>query len=96
LLNDQGRNGSLGNRNVLFNGPRAGSHGADNVSPEPDRNAATEDHDFTGVTFLNAKKRLPRLRNPRQLRSRLVEESRRHCLIDSEFDFRRCRCGAWL
>src|SRR5262245_29144857 len=60
---------SLCNFNVLLNGPGARSNGADYASVEHDGYAAAEDDYFAGITFLNAKQRLPRLRQARLARS---------------------------
>src|SRR5262245_56844849 len=86
VLNNQGGNRSRRNGNVLFNHPRAGSHGSDNVSAKHDRNAATEDNYFSGIAFLNAEKRFTWLREPGQSSRWFIEDSCRNCLIDCEID----------
>ena len=50
---------SLGNRNVLLNGPGARSDGADYASIDHDGYATAEDDNFAGIAFLNAEERLP-------------------------------------
>src|SRR5262249_40002348 len=65
VLDTQGGCRGLRDSNVLLNGSCAGSYGPNNVSTEHDGNAATEDYDLSGITFLNAEERLALLREPR-------------------------------
>src|SRR5215469_7154880 len=73
---------SLGNCNVLLNGSGARSDSADDAPFEHDGYAAPEDDNFAGIALLNTEQRLPRLRKSREIRSRLVENSRCHRLSD--------------
>jgi hypothetical protein len=64
-LDNQGGCRGLRDSNVLLNGSCAGSYGPNNVSTNHDGNTATEDHNLSGITFLNAEEVLARLREPR-------------------------------
>src|SRR5215471_9250720 len=77
---------SLGNCNVLLNGPGARSNGTDDASVQHDGYAAAEDDNFAGITFLNTKQWLTRLRQACQIRGRFIEDSGRHRLVDGKVD----------
>src|SRR5215471_3228816 len=77
---------SLGNCNVLLNGSGARSNGTDDASVQHDGYAAAKDDNLASVTFLNTKQRLTRLRQAREIRGRLIEDPRRHRLIDGKVD----------
>jgi hypothetical protein len=65
VLDNQGSCRGLRDSNILLNGSCAGSYGPNNVSTKHDGNAATENYNFSGITFLNAEEGLARLREPR-------------------------------
>ena len=75
-----------GNRDVLLDGSGARPDGPDDAPVKDDGYAAAEDDNFAGITFLNAEKRLARLRQAGEIRGCFVEDSRCHRLIDGKVD----------
>ena len=76
----------LRNRNVLFNGAGACSDRTDDGSVQNDGYSAAEDDDLSRVAFLNAEERPSRLRESREVRGRLIEDSGCGRLVDGEVD----------
>src|SRR5262249_7467199 len=74
------------NGNILLHRTGACSYGSDELPIAKNGNAAAKDHHFAFVAFLNAKKRLPGLCELRQVRSCLVEQSRRFGFLDRQID----------
>src|SRR5215469_16390961 len=84
--NNQPRDCGLGNCNVLLHSPGAGTDSPHNVSVSHDGDTTSKDHDLTGIAFLNSEKRVPRLSEFRQIRSRFIEDSCCHSFINGEID----------
>src|SRR6516165_2275887 len=77
---------SLGDGYVLFDGPGACSHCADDASVQRDRNAAAENDDLAGVRLLDAVEGSAGLRQAGQIGGLFVEDPRRRRLIDGKVD----------
>src|SRR5262245_22863591 len=76
----------LCNRYVLFNSAGTCSDRTDDGSVQNDGHSAAEDDDLSRVTFLNTKEWLSRLREPREVRGRFIEDSCCGRLVDGEVD----------
>src|SRR6516165_5650164 len=82
----EGRRGCLRHGDILFDRSGTRSNRTHDVAVDPDRQAATEDHDLAVIALLDPEKRRAGLRHLRQVRGALVEDSRRHSLADGEID----------
>src|SRR5215468_7512634 len=82
---DRGR-GCFCHGDILLDRSRARSDRAHDVAADPDRQAATEDHDLAVIALLDPEERRAGLRQRRQIGGRLVEYSRRHRLANGEID----------